>query len=93
MLKIGRNFTEIKKLKIKYMNISLCQSELNELIYALGIAQMKGTLIRKDIATRLEKTLRDALDKENERIEREVKQDEIYRELSLSRKYAFKNEY
>ena len=75
------------------MNISLCQSELNELIYALGIAQVKGTLIRKDIATRLEKTLRDALDKENERIEREVKQDEIYRELSLSRKYAFKNEY
>ena len=93
MLEIGRNFTEIKKLKIKYMNISLCQSELNELIYALGIAQVKGTLIRKDIATRLEKTLRDALDKENERIEREVKQDEIYRELSLSRKYAFKNEY
>ena len=93
MLEIGRNFTEIKKLKIKYMNISLCQSELNELIYALGIAQVKGTLIRKDIATRLEKTLRDALDKENERIEREVKQDEIRRELSLSRKYAFKNEY
>lgn len=75
------------------MNISLCQSELNELIYALGIAQVKGTLIRKDIATRLEKTLRDALDKENERIEREVKQDEIYRELSLSRKYAFKANY
>ena len=93
MLEIGRNFTEIKKLKIKYMNISLCQSELNELIYALGIAQMKGTLIRKDIATRLEKTLRDALDKENERIEREVKQDEIRRELSLSRKYAFKANY
>ncbi len=93
MLEIGRNFTEIKKLKIKYMNISLCQSELNELIYALGIAQVKGTLIRKDIATRLEKTLRDALDKENERIEREVKQDEIRRELSLSRKYAFKANY
>jgi hypothetical protein len=93
MLEIGRNFTEIKKLKIKYMNISLCQSELNELIYALGIAQVKGTLIRKDIATRLEKTLRDALDKENERIEQQIQEDEIRRELSLSRKYAFKSNY
>jgi hypothetical protein len=60
------------------MNISLCQSELNELIYALGIAQVKGTLIRKDIATRLEKTLRDALDKENERIEQQIQEDLYY---------------
>ncbi len=75
------------------MNISLCQSELNELIYALGIAQVKGTLIRKDIATRLEKTLRDALDKENERIEQQIQEDEIRHELSLSRKYAFKANY
>jgi len=70
------------------MNISLCQSELNELIYALGIAQTKGTLIRKDIATRLEKTLRDALDKENERIEREVEESEILRELNAKWRMA-----
>jgi hypothetical protein len=37
--------------------------------------------------------LRDALDKENERIEQQIQEDEIRRELSLSRKYAFKANY
>jgi len=47
------------------MNIDLTQSEMNELIYALGIAKLEGRMIRKDIADQVEGKLYRALAVEN----------------------------
>ena len=51
------------------MNISLTQSEMNELIYALGIAQMHGKMMRKDIAEKVSDKLYRALAVENVRLD------------------------
>ena len=59
------------------MNISLTQSEMNELIYALGIAQMHGRMMRKDIAEQVSSKLYRALAVENVRLEKQLEQDSM----------------
>jgi hypothetical protein len=52
------------------MTVDLNQSELNELIYALGFTQMNGKLQNKEVADKLDSKLYAALVAENSRIEK-----------------------
>lgn len=75
------------------MQVDLCQSELNELIYALGVAQRKGMFVREDIAGRLENSLRIALDIENERLEKVLEKDRLDHEMNFKHAYAKLGDY
>jgi hypothetical protein len=75
------------------MNIDLTQSELNELIYALGIAQMHGKMLRKDIAEQVSDKLYRALALENERIDKQLEHDSIVHNLEFKRKYIQSGKY
>ena len=75
------------------MNISLTQSEMNELIYALGIAQMHGKMMRKDIAEQVSSKLYRALAVENVRLEQQLEQDSIVHDMNFKRKYIETGDY
>ena len=75
------------------MNIDFTQSELNELIYALGIAQMHGKMLRKDIAEQVSDKLYRALALENERIDKQLEHDSIVHNLEFKRKYIQSGNY
>jgi hypothetical protein len=75
------------------MNIDFTQSEMNELIYALGIAQMHGKMLRKDIAEQVSDKLYRALALENERIDKQLEHDSIVHNLEFKRKYIQSGNY
>lgn len=75
------------------MNIDFTQSELNELIYALGFTQMNGKLLNKEVADRLDTKLYKALVTENLRIEEQLEQDKIRHEMNFKRKFAQYGDY
>jgi hypothetical protein len=75
------------------MNIDFTQSEMNELIYALGIAQMHGKMLRKDIAEQVSDKLYRALALENERIDKQLEHDSIVHKLEFKRKYIQSGNY
>jgi hypothetical protein len=75
------------------MNIDFTQSEMNELIYALGIAQMHGKMLRKDIAQQVSDKLYRALALENERIDKQLEHDSIVHNLEFKRKYIQNGNY
>ena len=70
------------------MQVDLCQSELNELIYALGVAQREGKLLDKRIADRVDIQLRKALDAENERLEVVLEKDCLDHEMNFKHAFA-----
>jgi len=91
---IHRNFTVANKaLKLKSMNMNLTQSEMNELIYALGIAQMHGKMVRKDIAEQVSNKLYRALAVENVRLEKQLEQDNIVHDMNFKRRYIETGNY
>jgi len=75
------------------MNIDFTQSEMNELIYALGIAQLHGKMLRKDIAEPVSDKLYRALALENERIDKQLEHDSIVHNLEFKRKYIQSGNY
>jgi hypothetical protein len=75
------------------MNIDLTQSEMNELIYALGIAQMHGKMQRKDIAEQVSDKLYRALAVENVRIEKQLEEDSIRHDMNFKRRYIQHGDY
>ena len=75
------------------MNIDLTQSEMNELIYALGIAQMHGKMQRKDIAEQVSDKLYRALAVENVRIEKQLEEDSIRHDMNFKRRYIQQGDY
>ena len=75
------------------MNISLTQSEMNELIYALGIAQMHGKMMRKDIDEQVSSKLYRALAVENVRLEKQLEQDSIVHDMNFKRRYIETGNY
>ena len=75
------------------MNIDFTQSEMNELIYALGIAQMHGKMLRKDIAEQVSDKLYRALALENERIDKQLEHDAIVHNLEFKRNYIQNGNY
>jgi len=82
-------FLTLTQLKINnIMQVDLCQSELNELIYALGVAQREGKLLDKRIADRVDIQLRKALDAENERLEKVLEKDRLDHEMNFKHAFA-----
>ena len=75
------------------MNIDLTQSEMNELIYALGIAQMHGKMMRKDIAEQVSDKLYRALAVENTRLEKQLEEDSIRHDMNFKRRYIQHGDY
>ena len=75
------------------MNMNLTQSEMNELIYALGIAQMHGKMMRKDIAEQVSNKLYRALAVENVRLEKQLEQDNIVHDMNFKRRYIETGNY
>lgn len=75
------------------MNIDLTQSEMNELIYALGIAQMHGKMVRKDIAEQVSDKLYRALAVENTRLEKQLEEDSIRHDMNFKRRYIQHGDY
>ena len=75
------------------MNIDFTQSELNELVYALGFAQMEGRMIRKDIAEQVSDKLYRALALENERLDRVLEHDSLVHNMEFKRKYIQSGNY
>jgi len=69
------------------MTIDLTVSEMNELVYALGIANLHGRMLRKDIAEQVSNKLYRALAVENLRIEEQIEQDSIFHDLNFKRRY------
>jgi hypothetical protein len=75
------------------MNVNLTQSELNELVYALGFARMEARMLRKDVADKLESKLYRALAVENVRIEQQLEQDSIVHDMNFKRRYIETGNY
>jgi hypothetical protein len=75
------------------MNIDFTQSEMNELIYALGIAQMHGKMMRKDIAEQVSDKLYRALALENERLDKVLEHDAIVHNLEFKSNYIQNGNY
>ena len=75
------------------MNMNLTQSEMNELIYALGIAQMHGKMVRKNIAEQVSNKLYRALAVENVRLEKQLEQDNIVHDMNFKRRYIETGNY
>ena len=75
------------------MNIDFTQSEMNELIYALGIAQMHGKMMRKDIAEQVNDKLYRALALENERLENVLEHDALVHDMNFKRRYIQSGNY
>lgn len=75
------------------MNIDFTQSEMNELIYALGIAQLHGKMLRKDIAQQVSDKLYRALALENERIDKQLEHDSIVHDMNFKRRYIQSGNY
>ena len=69
------------------MTIDLTVSEMNELVYALGIANLHGRMMRKDVAEQVSNKLYRALAVENLRIEEQIEQDSIFHDLNFKRRY------
>jgi len=75
------------------MNIDFTQSEMNELIYALGIAKLNGRLINKDIADQAEGKLYRALAVENVRLEKVLEHDSLVHDMNFKTKYIQTGNY
>jgi len=75
------------------MNIDFTQSEMNELIYALGIAQLHGKMMRKDVAEQVSDKLYRALALENERIDKQLEHDAIVYDMNFKRRYIQSGNY
>ena len=75
------------------MNVNLTQSELNELVYALGFAKLEARMLRKDVADKLESKLYRALAVENVRLEKQLEQDNIVHDMNFKRRYIETGNY
>ena len=75
------------------MNIDFTQSEMNELIYALGIAQLHGKMMRKNVAEQVSDKLYRALALENERIDKQLEHDALVHDMNFKTKYIQTGNY
>jgi hypothetical protein len=75
------------------MTIDFTQSEMNELIYALGFAKLEGRMIRKDIADQVEGKLYRALAVENVRLEKVLEHDSLVHDMNFKTRYIQTGNY
>ena len=75
------------------MTIDLTQSEMNELVYALGIANLHGKMMRKEIAEQVSDKLYRVLALENERLEKVLEHDSLVHDMNFKRRYIQSGNY
>jgi hypothetical protein len=72
-----------------YLNVT----ELNELIYSLGIAEMKGSFVNKEVNSRLRNKLSTELEKCNIELAEQCEKDKIEHDMNFKRAYYRKGDY
>ena len=72
-----------------YLNVT----ELNELIYSLGIAEMKGSFVNKEVNSRLRNKLTKLLEVRNAEVAEQCEKDKLDRSLSMGVKLKYKGEF
>lgn len=73
------------------MNFSI--TELNELIYSLGIAEMKGSFVNKAVNSRLREKLTNELERCNIELDKQLEKDKLDRSLDMGIKFKYKGEF
>lgn len=68
-------------------------TELNELIYCVGIAQNKGLLVKKDLSDKIKDRLYAELEKKNAIVERQLEEDRLNHEMNFKNAYARLGDY
>jgi hypothetical protein len=72
-----------------YLNVT----ELNELIYSLGIAEMKGSFVNKGVNSRLRNKLSTELEKRNIELAEQCEKDKIEHDMNFKNAYYRKGDY
>ena len=72
-----------------YLNVT----ELNELIYSLGIAEMKGSFVNKEVNNRLRNKLTTELEKRNVELAEQCEKDKLDHSMSMGVKLKYKGEF
>lgn len=72
-----------------YLNVT----ELNELIYSLGISEMKGSFVNKEVNNRLRNKLTTELEKRNAELAEQCEKDKLDRSMSMGVKLKYKGEF
>lgn len=72
-----------------YLNVT----ELNELIYSLGISEMKGSFVNKEVNNRLRNKLTTELEKRNTELAEQCEKDKLDRSMSMGVKLKYKGEF
>lgn len=73
------------------MNFSI--TELNELIYSLGVAELKGSYANKEVNSRLRDKLTTELEKCNKELEEQLERDQIRHDMNFKRAYHRMGDY
>jgi hypothetical protein len=73
------------------MNFSI--TELNELIYSLGVAELKGSYANKEVNSRLRDKLTTELEKRNKELEEQLERDQIRHDMNFKRAYHRMGDY
>lgn len=68
-------------------------TELNELIYCVGIAQNKGLLVNRDLSDKIKDRLYAELEKKNAIVERQLEEDRLNHEMNFKNAYARLGDY
>lgn len=68
-------------------------TELNELIYCVGIAQNKGLLVNRDLSDKIKDRLYAELEKKNAIVERQLDEDRLNHEMNFKNAYARLGDY
>jgi hypothetical protein len=66
-----------------YLNVT----ELNELIYSLGVAELKGSYVNKEVNNRLRNKMTTELEKRNIELDEQCAKDKIEHDLNFKRAY------
>ena len=72
-----------------YLNVT----ELNELIYSLGIAELKGSFVNKEVNDRLREKLTKVLEVRNEELAEQCEKDKIEHDMNFKNAYYKLGDY
>jgi hypothetical protein len=72
-----------------YLNVT----ELNELIYSLGVAELKGSFVNKEVNDRLREKLTKVLEVRNAEVAEQCEKDKIEHDMNFKRAYHRLGDY
>lgn len=85
--------TPIRSTNQKLNTMTFTITELNELIYCVGIAQNKGLLVNRDLSDKIKDRLYAELEKKNAIVERQLDEDRLNHEMNFKNAYARLGDY